>query len=84
MGQGMGQGSRATADDRADFVPGVGYMTGYPSRPGTSSAATTGVPTASIKGFAPGALFRNWKGSSGSLLYINTGTVTSATWLNIA
>lgn len=70
--------------DRDDFIGGVGHMTGYPTRPGTSSAATTGVPTAGIAGFAPGALFRNWKGSVGSLLYINTGTATSATWTNIA
>lgn len=81
---GFGRFSKADASDRDAFVPGIGYLNGYPTRPGTSSAATTGVPTNGIAGFAPGALFRNWKGSSGSLLYINTGSNTSATWLNIA
>lgn len=70
--------------DRDTFVAGYGHMRGWPTRPGSSSAATTGVPTNGIAGFAPGALFQNFKGSVGSLLYINTGTVSSATWTNIA
>ena len=70
--------------DRLMFLNNQGHMIGLPTRPGTSSAATTGVPTAGIVGFAPGALFLNFKGSTGSLLYINTGTKTSATWTNIA
>jgi hypothetical protein len=69
--------------DRLMFVAGVGHMLGLPTRPGTSSAATTGVPTAGIAGFAPGALFLNYKGSVGSLLYVNTGSNTSATWTNV-
>lgn len=70
--------------DRLMFVNGQGHMLGLPTRPGTSSAATTGVPTASIQGFAPGALFLNFKGSVGSALYVNVGTFASATWVNIA
>lgn len=70
--------------DRMFFVTGVGHLFGFPTHPGESSTATTGVPTNGIAGFAPGALFMNYKGSVGSLLYINTGTQTSATWLNIA
>ncbi len=70
--------------DRDMFVQGQGCMRGWPTLPGTSSAATTGVPTNGIQGFAPGALFQNFKGSVGSLLYINTGTFASATWTNIA
>ncbi len=70
--------------DRFLFWPGFGHMLGIPSRPGTSSAATTGVPTNSIAGFTPGAIFINYKGTAGSVLYTNIGSVTSTTWLNIA
>lgn len=69
--------------DRFMFVPGQGHMMGLPTRPGESSTATTGVPTNGIAGFAKGALFHNFKGSAGSLLYVNTGSNTSATWTNI-
>ncbi len=69
--------------DRLMFVNGQGHMIGLPTRPGTSSAATTGVPTNSIIGFAPGALFLNFKGSAGSLLYVNIGTNASSNWQNI-
>ena len=70
--------------DRYMFVNGQGHMIGLPTRAGTSSTATTGVPTNGIAGFAPGALFLNFKGASGSALYVNLGTNTSATWQNIA
>ena len=69
--------------DRLMYLSGNGHMIGLPTRPGTSSAATTGVPTNGIQGFAPGALFLNFKGAAGSALYCNTGSFTSATWLNI-
>ena len=69
--------------DRLFFVSGIGHILGLPTRPGGSSTAVTGVPTNGILGFAPGALFINFKGSVGSLLYINTGTNASATWTNI-
>ncbi len=70
--------------DRLMFVAGQGHLIGLPTRPGTSSAATTGVPSDSIAGFAPGALFLNFKGSAGSALYTNIGTNASSNWLNIA
>lgn len=70
--------------DRFMNVVGYGFMLGFPALPGVSSAANTGVPTAGIKGFAPGALFINYKGSVGTALYTNVGTVSSATWVNIA
>lgn len=73
-----------SAVDRDTFIVGVGHMRGFPTHPGESSTVTTGVPTNGIVGFAPGALFHNFKGSLGSLLYINTGTNASATWTNIA
>ncbi len=43
-----------------------------------------GAPTNSQPGFVKGCLYQNLSGSAGSLLYINTGSVTSSTWLNIA
>lgn len=70
--------------DRDMFVAGVGHLRGFPTRPGSSSAATTGVPTNGIAGFAPSALFQNFKGGVGTLLYLNVGSSTSAIWLNIA
>lgn len=69
--------------DRLMYVAGQGHMIGLPTRPGSSSAATTGVPTNGIQGFAPGAMFLNFKGSIGSLHYVNTGTFASATWTNV-
>lgn len=73
----------ASGVDRLMFVSGQGHMLGLPTRGGQSSNATTGVPTNSIAGFAPGALWLNFKGSVGSLLYVNSGTATSCTWTNI-
>lgn len=72
-----------SSEDRLFFINGYGHLIGLPTRPGTSSTATTGVPTNSIQGFAPGALFLNIKGSIGSLLYCNSGTFSSSTWTNI-
>jgi hypothetical protein len=72
-----------SAVDRLMFKEGIGHLMGLPTRPGTSSAATTGVPTNGIVGFAPGALFYNFKGSPGSLLYVNMGTNASAQWMSI-
>ncbi len=70
--------------DRLLKVDGQGHMIGLPTRPGTSSAATTGVPTDGIAGFATGALFLNFKGGVATALYVNQGTNTSTNWLNIA
>ena len=47
-------------------------------------STSTGVPQDSVAGFMTGALVINPFGSVGSLLYINTGTATSSTFLNIA
>jgi hypothetical protein len=44
----------------------------------------TTTPTASASGFEKGCLYVNTAGSLGSILYINTGSNTSATWTNIA
>lgn len=40
-------------------------------------------PTNGASGYAPGCLWQNMAGSAGSVLYVNIGTNTSATWLNI-
>lgn len=79
----MGRFDLFSGVDRYFYYPGVGHLLGLPTRPGTSSTATTGVPTNGIQGFAPGALFWNFKGSTGSLFYVNTGTFASATWSNL-
>lgn len=47
-------------------------------------ARGTAAPTAAATGYAPGCLFINTSGSAGTVLYVNTGTKASATWLNIA
>lgn len=71
-----------SAVDRLLFLSGYGDLLGLPSLPGTSSTATTGIPTNGISGFAPGAIFINYKatGGAGSVLYVNSGTSTSAAW----
>lgn len=72
-----------TGVDRLMMVENYGHMIGLPSRPGTSSAATTGIPTDNIAGFAPGAMFLNYKGGPGTALYVNTGTNLLSNWVNV-
>ncbi len=70
-----------SAVDRLMFVNGYGHLMGLPSAPGVTSTATTGVPTNGVKGFVQGALFYNYKASGlSTALYLNSGTVSSATW----
>jgi hypothetical protein len=66
--------------DRLMFVDGRGHLIGLPNRPGESSNTTTGVPTDGLKGWAPGALFFNYKANPGTL-YVNRGTYASSTWV---
>ncbi len=61
---------------------GVIAENGGPDRRLIVTATTT--PTASAAGFEKGCLYINTGGSAGSILYVNTGSITSATWLNIA
>lgn len=71
--------------DRYGWMPNRGFFFGFPSLPGASSNATTGVPTNGIVGFAPGALFFNYKATGTAPdVYMNTGTQASATWEPIA
>ncbi len=55
---------------------------------GTLIVTQPGTPSAqgftSANGFAIGCLYINTSGTIGSLLYINSGSATSATWTNIA
>ncbi len=41
-------------------------------------------PTNGAAGYEKGCLFINTGGAAGTLVYVNTGSSTSATWLNIA
>lgn len=69
------------AVDRYMNVAGRGRCLGFPFLPGVTSNATTGVPTNSVQGFAPGALFINVKASgAGPYIYVNIGSFTSASW----
>jgi hypothetical protein len=70
------------ASGRRTFVPGRGWLRGFTGLTSDYTAGT-GVPKNGIGGFAPGCTYQNMIGSAGSTFYINTGTVTSATWLNI-
>lgn len=80
---GMNRRQIGTGEGRYDFNPGHGYMLGLPER-ASDCNLTTGVPTNGVAGFAPAAIWQNWLGTIGSLIYVNSGTVTSTTWTNIA
>jgi hypothetical protein len=69
--------------DRLLFYAGWGDLIGLPTRPGSTSAAGTGVPTNGVAGFATGCIFYNFKGGPGTSLYCNIGSNTSAQWINI-
>ena len=43
-----------------------------------------GAPTGGTAGFAPGCLYHNITGTTGSALYVNVGTATSSNWVNLA
>lgn len=46
-------------------------------------ASQNAAPTASLAGYAPGCIFINTAGAVGSFVYVNSGTLASATWSNI-
>lgn len=41
-------------------------------------------PTDGVAGYATGCEWFNRSGPAGSIYYINQGTITSATWINLA
>lgn len=51
---------------------------------GVLQAAGYTTPTNGVVGYAPSCLWHNLAGTVGTLIYVNTGTFASATWLNIA
>jgi hypothetical protein len=53
------------------------------SGPGSDFVTADTTPTNTAKGFNPGCLWQNRKGTAGSVLYVNQGTFASATWLNL-
>lgn len=62
---------------------GGGALRGYPMGAADFTSGT-GVPKNGIAGFLPGATYQNYKGSgAGSVFYVNVGTVTSATWVEL-
>lgn len=44
-------------------------------------ASGSGAPTDSVAGYAPGCLYFRTDGGADTSLYINTGTITSSTWV---
>jgi hypothetical protein len=62
-------------------LTGYGVLIAWGNGLGASNA--NGTPINGAKGFAPSCLWFNPKGTAGTLIYANTGTVTSATWTNI-
>lgn len=61
---------------------GGGSLRGFPMR-STDCTLSSGVPTNGSTGFLPGATWQNYRGSTGSVFYINVGTVTSAIWVEL-
>lgn len=69
------------AVDRLMNVAGRGRLIGLPALSASSNAS--GVPTNGLQGWAPSAIWFNYKGSIGSFFYVNTGTFASSTWTNV-
>jgi len=67
---------------RHDQQDATGVMERYPPVGNVQINAPT-TPTNGQTGFSPGCLWQNYKGASGSFLYVNIGTNLSSLWLNI-
>lgn len=71
-------------------IPGQGFMRGFGIGAQYAKTANTvnnvkGNPINGEVGWAPGATFQNpYATASGQYLWVNIGTVVSATWQNIA
>ena len=70
------------ATGRRTYIPVRGNMRGWPGKLNVDYTGS-GIPTNGIPGFAPGATFQNFLGAAGSAFYVNVGTVTSATWVEL-
>lgn len=66
--------------DIQDATGRIEYLAGR----GTIQAWGSTAPTNSVTGYAPGCIWHNLAGTAGSVLYVNQGTFTSSTWLNLA
>ncbi len=73
------------ATGKRTFISGRGFMRAFPMDANSGDyTAVTGVPTNGKVGYAPGCLWQNYLGTAGTILYVNTGTAASSTWLAIA
>lgn len=70
---------------RHDAQDNTGILERVPQR-GTVQAWAATTPTNGAVGYAPSCLWHNVTspGVLGTILYVNVGSLTSATWLNIA
>ncbi len=74
------------ATGKRSFISGRGATRAYPMDANVGDYnATTGAPTNNKAGYCYGCIWQNVIGSgAGAALYVNVGTVTSATWVNVA
>jgi hypothetical protein len=68
-----------SAVDRLGFVNGRGHLWGFPNNAATANL-TTGVPINGLIGWAPGAIWYNFKATVPPMFYINQGTSASSLW----
>lgn len=68
---------------RHDIQDPTGIIARVPGGKGALLAWGDAAPTASIQGYAPGCIFINAAGTAGTLVYVNTGTFASSTWVAI-
>ena len=40
-------------------------------------------PSNGVSGYAVGCIWMNYSGTAGTIFYVNQGTTTSATWINL-
>jgi hypothetical protein len=62
-----------SATFQGDFVPGVGHLRGWGTTVGNG-----------LQNWAPGAIFTDTNAAQGSQVYVNAGTSTTASWVEIA
>lgn len=67
---------------RHNLQDATGVITRHPVK-GVTSVQSAVAPTAGKAGYATGCQWTNLKGTLGGILFVNTGSNTSATWTNI-
>ena len=68
---------------RHDIQDATGVVVRKPNV-GIMQVVSATTPTNGQAGYGPGCLWQNHSGSAGTVLYVNTGTNTSTTWVAIA